>query len=147
MFTFGVSEPVYYYRTSFSYRLNKIPWNSDAGRAQQALLLALHHWCAPSRTPLRSPLAHGRNRVRCRGILGYVPYVVTTLAIGLPAYRWGLPLTLRTSFYPIIGNLVHGIVGDLIDAIGIATTTFGVCTSLGLGAQTIAAGAWPTTAT
>mmetsp|Transcript_11529 Transcript_11529/g.31111 ORF Transcript_11529/g.31111 Transcript_11529/m.31111 type:complete len:820 (-) Transcript_11529:328-2787(-) len=118
MFTFGVSEPMYYYRAGYGNRLNKTPVDNDDQRAQQALTVTLFHW----------------------GIHGYVPYVVTALAMGLPAYRWGLPLTLRTAFYPLVGDLVKGFLGDLIDAISIACTTFGVCTSLGLGAQTITAG-------
>mmetsp|Transcript_5187 Transcript_5187/g.17441 ORF Transcript_5187/g.17441 Transcript_5187/m.17441 type:complete len:759 (+) Transcript_5187:475-2751(+) len=118
MFTFGVAEPLYYYRQSFQNRLNKIPWTNDDQRAQQALTMTMFHW----------------------GVHGYVPYTLATLSMGLVAYRWGRPLTVRSAFYPLIGDAVDGLVGDVIDAVSIACTTFGVCTSLGLGAGTIAAG-------
>jgi choline-glycine betaine transporter len=52
-------------------------------------------------------------------------------------YRLGRPLTLRSAFYPIVGDYVNGLFGDLIDSMSIACTTFGLCTSLGLGASSI----------
>lgn len=42
-------------------------------------------------------------------------------------------MTMRTCFYPILGERVFGIIGDLIDILCIICTMFGVCTSLGLG--------------
>ena len=44
---------------------------------------------------------------------------------------------MRSAFYPLLGNLVYSPIGDIIDAAAIATTTFGVCTSLGLGVAAI----------
>jgi len=48
-------------------------------------------------------------------------------------------MCIRTCFFPLIGNQVFGLVGDVIDALSIACTTFGVCTSLGLGVMQMAA--------
>lgn len=42
-------------------------------------------------------------------------------------------MTMRTCFYPILGDKIFGILGDLIDILCIICTMFGVCTSLGLG--------------
>ena len=61
-------------------------------------------------------------------------YVIIGLLLGFLSYRRGLPLTMRTCFYPIIGENIFGIIGDLIDILCIICTMFGVCTSLGLGA-------------
>ena len=47
-------------------------------------------------------------------------------------------MTIRAAFYPLFGENINGLFGDAIDALSIATTTFGVCTSLGLGVTTIA---------
>ena len=44
-----------------------------------------------------------------------------------------MPMTIRSVFYPLIGDHAMGLLGDLIDGLSISTTTFGVCTSLGLG--------------
>lgn len=49
-------------------------------------------------------------------------------------------MTMRMCFYPLIGDHVYSLVGDFIDAISIACTTFGVCTSLGLGVFLIHSG-------
>mmetsp|Transcript_30588 Transcript_30588/g.47925 ORF Transcript_30588/g.47925 Transcript_30588/m.47925 type:complete len:672 (-) Transcript_30588:139-2154(-) len=51
-----------------------------------------------------------------------------------------MPLSIRYCFYPVMGDAIHGIIGDLIDAMSMACTTFGVCTSLGFGVQTINSG-------
>jgi choline-glycine betaine transporter len=50
------------------------------------------------------------------------------LLLGLLSYREGLPMTMKSCFYPLIGDRVFGWMGDLIDVISIITTLFGVCT-------------------
>ena len=55
------------------------------------------------------------------------------MSAGLASYRFGLPLTARSSFYPFIGNYCWGWIGDLIDSWAIVMTVAGICTSLGLG--------------
>jgi choline-glycine betaine transporter len=62
---------------------------------------------------------------------------LVALTLGVVHYRLGRPLTLRSAFYPIVGDYVNGLFGDLIDSMSIACTTFGLCTSLGLGASSI----------
>ena len=56
-------------------------------------------------------------------------------------------MTIRAGFYPLLGENVNGLIGDLIDALSISCTTFGVCTSLGLGVTTIATTIAASTAT
>ena len=55
-------------------------------------------------------------------------------------HRKGMPMTMRVLFYPIIGDRVYGLLGDLVDTLCIVCTVFGVCTSLGLGVIQINAG-------
>ena len=62
------------------------------------------------------------------------------LLLGLMTYREGLPMTMKSCFYPLIGNNIFGWMGDLIDITSIMTTLFGVCTSLGLGTKQLNAG-------
>ena len=52
----------------------------------------------------------------------------------------GLRLTIRSCFYPLLGDRIYGWVGDVIDAFSIFTVVAGVCTSLGLGATQIVTG-------
>ncbi len=51
-----------------------------------------------------------------------------------------MPMTMRSCFYPLIGDRIFGWIGDLIDVISIMTTLFGVCTSLGLGTKQLNTG-------
>ena len=49
-------------------------------------------------------------------------------------------MTIRSGFYPILGNHIYGNVGDVIDILSVVATMFGVCTSLGLGVMQLNAG-------
>ena len=51
-----------------------------------------------------------------------------------------LPLTIRSIFYPLLGDKIYGRWGDLIDIISVIATVVGLATSLGLGAQQVNAG-------
>jgi choline/glycine/proline betaine transport protein len=64
------------------------------------------------------------------------------MALGLAyfAYNRGLPLTIRSVFYPLIGERIHGGWGNAIDILATVSTLFGLATSLGLGAQQVNAG-------
>ena len=58
----------------------------------------------------------------------------------VPRFISGLPMTMKSCFYPLIGDKIFGWMGDLIDMVSILTTLFGVCTSLGLGTRQLNAG-------
>ena len=49
-------------------------------------------------------------------------------------------MTMKSCFYPLMGDRIFGWMGDLIDVVSIMTTLFGVCTSLGLGTRQLNAG-------
>lgn len=121
IFYYGVSEPMYYYRgdsgllgdgTNY---LAKIPFLNDDQRANMAMFVTFLHW----------------------GVHGWVTYTIVALVLSVVCYRLGRPMTIRSAFYPIVGDFVNGAFGDLIDGLSIACTTFGLCTSLGLGASSI----------
>lgn len=59
---------------------------------------------------------------------------------GLFSYRHGLPLTLRSALYPIIGERIYGPVGHAVDIFAVIGTVFGVATSLGYGVLQVNAG-------
>jgi choline-glycine betaine transporter len=71
------------------------------------------------------------------GLHGWIPYTTCGALLGLLAYRRGFPLSLRFGFYPLVGDRVYGIFGDIVDVLSIITTIMGVCTSLGLGTMSI----------
>jgi BCCT family betaine/carnitine transporter len=62
------------------------------------------------------------------------------LALALFTYNKGLPLTMRSAFYPILGERVWGWWGHIIDTLAVFATLFGLATSLGFGAQQANAG-------
>src|SRR5690606_24209997 len=67
------------------------------------------------------------------GISGWGMYALMGMALGFFAYRWNLPLAIRSSLYPLIGRRVSGGVGDAVDLAAVLGTIFGVATSLGIG--------------
>ena len=67
-------------------------------------------------------------------------YAVVALALALFCYNKGLPLTIRSIFYPIFGERVWGWVGHMIDVLAVFATLFGLATSLGFGAEQANAG-------
>jgi len=67
-------------------------------------------------------------------------YALVGLALAFFCFNRGLPLTVRSAFYPILGDRIYGPLGHAIDITAVVATLFGVATSLGLGVQQINAG-------
>ena len=86
---------------------------NDNEKANHALMVTYFHW----------------------GFHGWVPYVVIGALMSIMSYRRGLPLTMRSCFYPLWGKAIEGWRGDVVDVLSIVCTLFGVCTSLGLGVR------------
>lgn len=74
------------------------------------------------------------------GVHGWAIFGMVGLALAFFAYNKGLPLTMRSVFYPILKDKVFGIIGDCIDILAVIACLFGLATSLGLGAQQINSG-------
>ena len=116
LFYFGVAEPVWHY---IGYgRYNMDPAVTDVQNAQDSMNLTYYHW----------------------GIHGFVVYTLVGLSLGLVSHRWGLPMTMKSCLYPLLGDKIFGWIGDAIDVLSIITTLFGVCTSLGLGVTQLSKG-------
>ena len=90
----------------------------DNTLAQIAINITLYHW----------------------GIHGWIVYCLVGLLLALMTYRENLPMTMKSCFYPLIGDKIFGWMGDAIDTISVLTTLFGVCTSLGLGTRQLNTG-------
>ncbi|NIY98342.1 BCCT family transporter [Salipiger sp. HF18] len=122
---FGVLEPVYHMAISeplgvpspFNEAGELIPENVDAAKTM-GLGATIFHW----------------------GLHPWAIYAVVALALALFSYNKGLPLTIRSAFYPILGERVWGWWGHVIDILAVFATLFGLATSLGFGAQQANAG-------
>lgn len=74
------------------------------------------------------------------GLHAWGIYALVGLSLAYFTYSHGLPLTIRSVFYPVLGDKIYGKRGDIIDIFAVLATLFGLATSLGLGVQQIAAG-------
>ncbi len=67
------------------------------------------------------------------GISGWAMYALMGMVLGYFAFRYRLPLAIRSALYPLIGKRIHGPIGDAADLAAIIGTIFGVSVSLGIG--------------
>ncbi|MDA0706223.1 MAG: BCCT family transporter [Proteobacteria bacterium] len=74
------------------------------------------------------------------GLHAWGVYAVVGLALAFFCFNRGLPLVMRSAFYPLLGNRVRGGFGHVIDVTAVLATIFGLATSLGLGAEQLAGG-------
>ncbi|EAQ26779.1 BCCT family transporter [Roseovarius sp. 217] len=126
---FGVSEPMSHFSSALggtamegAARSDWAPLGAAGGDPQAATRLGMaatiFHW----------------------GLHPWAIYAVVALALALFSYNKGLPLTLRSAFYPILGERVWGWWGHAIDTLAVFATLFGLATSLGFGAEQAASG-------
>ncbi|MFA0521678.1 BCCT family transporter, partial [Vibrio sp. 10N.222.55.E8] len=74
------------------------------------------------------------------GLHPWAIYGVVALSLAFFSYNKGLPLSIRSIFYPILGDRAWGWAGHIVDILAVLATLFGLATSLGLGAQQAASG-------
>lgn len=74
------------------------------------------------------------------GFHAWAVYAIVAISIAYFSFNCGLPLSIRSIFYPLFKEKIFGILGDIIDAIAVVSVLFGLSTSLGLGAQQINSG-------
>ncbi|PHQ29098.1 BCCT family transporter [Leeuwenhoekiella nanhaiensis] len=109
---FGVAEPINHLTNPPTAEPNTI------AAAQEAMNFTFLHW----------------------GFHAWGVYALVGLALSYFTYSRGLPLTIRSIFYPFLGERIHGRIGDAIDIFAVLATLFGLATSLGFGVQQIASG-------
>ncbi|WP_417278963.1 BCCT family transporter [Celeribacter sp.] len=121
---YGVSEPLSHFSSSLGgisvgedgVRTDWAPLGAAGGNEAEAVRLgmaaSIFHW----------------------GLHPWAIYAIVALSLALFSYNKGLPLTIRSAFYPIFGERVWGWPGHIIDILAVFATLFGLATSLGLGA-------------
>ncbi|ADH85754.1 choline/carnitine/betaine transporter [Desulfurivibrio alkaliphilus AHT 2] len=109
---FGVAEPVMHYVSP------PVGDAETAEAAKQSMRITFFHW----------------------GVHAWAIYAVVALSLAYFSFRQGLPLTIRSAFYPLIGERIYGPIGHAVDIFAVLGTIFGVATSLGFGVIQINSG-------
>ncbi|MCD6252646.1 MAG: BCCT family transporter [Psychrobacter sp.] len=109
---FGVAEPVMHFASP------PISAPETIAAAKEAMQIAYFHW----------------------GFHIWAIYAVVGLSLAYFSFRHGLPLSMRSTLYPLIGDKIHGPIGHAVDVFAIVGTMFGIATSLGLSVSQINAG-------
>lgn len=109
---FGVAEPVMHYVSPPTGEPETIQ------AAQQAMRITFFHW----------------------GLHAWAIYALVGLTLAYFAFRYHLPLKVRSGLYPIIGRRIYGPLGDVVDTFATIGTVFGVATTLGFGVTQINSG-------
>lgn len=126
---FGVSEPMSHYASSVGgtsivdgVRTDWAPLGGALGDTDAArnlgMAATIFHW----------------------GLHPWAIYAVVALSLAFFSFNNGLPLTLRSAFYPLLGDRVWGWPGHVIDTLAVFATLFGLATSLGFGTEQALAG-------
>ncbi|WP_417551654.1 BCCT family transporter [Marinomonas fungiae] len=74
------------------------------------------------------------------GAVAWGMYAIVGLSLAYFAFRKGLPLSIRSALYPLIGNRIYGPIGHAVDILAVFGTIFGIATTLGLGVEQISSG-------
>ena len=94
--------------------------------------------------PVSSPNEAVRNAFKFTflhyGLHAWAIYAVVGLALAFFTFNKHLPLTIRSVFYPLLGDRIYGWPGHLTDIVAVVATLFGLATSLGFGVQQVSAG-------
>ncbi|MFB9885495.1 BCCT family transporter [Balneatrix alpica] len=126
---YGVSEPLSHLASSLGgtsvengVRTDWAPLgaalNDPQAATELAMAASIYHW----------------------GLHPWAIYAILALGLALFSFNKGLPLTMRSVFYPLFGERIWGWPGHIIDILAVVATLFGLATSLGLGASQAAAG-------
>lgn len=109
---YAVAEPILHY---------SVPPEAEPrtiAAARQAMEFTFFHW----------------------GLHAWAIYAVVGLSLAYFSFRYNLPLTIRSGFYPLIRERIDGPIGHAVDVFAICGTVFGIATSLGLGVLQMNAG-------
>ncbi|RFC61956.1 BCCT family transporter [Fulvimarina endophytica] len=101
----GVAEPLYHF---FAPPLQE---PETVAAAREAMVLSFMHW----------------------GLHAWAIYAIVGLSLAYFHYRHGLPLSIRSALYPLIGKRIYGPWGHTVDILAVFGTMFGIVTTLGLG--------------
>ncbi len=103
----SVAEPTAYYTNWYGTPLNAPPRTPEG--ADAAMGATMFHW----------------------GLHPWAIYAVVGLSLAFFTYNKGLPLTIRSGFFPLMKDRSWGWFGHVVDIMAVLATIFGLATSLG----------------
>lgn len=127
---YGVAEPLGHFTAAYDgvavgadgVRTDWAPLGGAAGNAEEAMRLGMaatiFHW----------------------GLHPWAIYAIVALSLAIFSYNKGLPLSVRSILYPLLGERIWGWPGHVVDILAVFAIMFGLVTSLGIGAQQASAG-------
>ncbi|AMN49232.1 MULTISPECIES: BCCT family transporter [unclassified Psychrobacter] len=108
----GTAEPLYHFMAPPMGEAETVE------AAKQAMNISFVHW----------------------GLHAWAIYTIVALSLAYFHFRRGLPLSIRSTLYPLLGQRIYGGWGHTVDILAVFGTMFGVVTSLGLGVMQINSG-------
>lgn len=108
----GIAEPVFHYANP------PVGDKETIESAKNAMSIVFFHW----------------------GLNAWAIYAIVGLVLAYFSFRHGLPLSIRSALYPLIGDKIYGKIGHTVDTVAVLGTIFGIATSLGLGVLQINSG-------
>ncbi|OZB36703.1 MAG: choline transporter [Halothiobacillus sp. 14-56-357] len=115
---FGVAEPVLHYADP------PVGDPRTIEAARQSMQITFFHW----------------------GFHIWAIYGLVGLVLAYFGFRHGLPLSMRSALYPLVGDRIYGPIGHTVDVFAVLGTMFGIATTLGLSVAQLNAGLnylWP----
>ncbi|EQC48015.1 BCCT family transporter [Bacteriovorax sp. Seq25_V] len=112
----SVGEPISHLQAPSPMFNSLAPGSAEA--AQAAMAVTFFHW----------------------GLHPWSIYALVGLGLAFFSFNRGLPLTIRSIFYPLLGERIYGFWGNVIDVLSVLATLAGLATSLGFGVQQVNAG-------
>lgn len=109
---FSVAEPIQHFSNDV------FAAGPQVQRAKNAQMYTFFHW----------------------GVHAWAIYGVVGLSLAYFSYRYRLPLSLRSCFYPLLKDRIKGKWGNAIDVFALCSTFFGITTTLGFGVVQINSG-------
>jgi choline/carnitine/betaine transport len=117
MLTFSTAEPMYHFAKNPSTILG-LTEGGTVGNVRDAYIWSFTHW----------------------GLAAWACYSVVGLALAFQSYRRGLPLTIRSSLAPLLGEKLSGKIGHSIDVVAVVATVLGISQALGFGVEQLISG-------
>ncbi|MDI3325782.1 BCCT family transporter [Pontibacterium granulatum] len=114
---YSIGEPMYHFAGNPEVIAGTVAANSPS-TVESAIRFSFLHW----------------------GLHAWGIYVAVGLAMAYFAYKYNMPLTIRTTLAPLFGDRLNGALGNVVDIVAVVATVLGVSTTVGTGVLQLVSG-------